>query len=52
MASGSEENPRFKMKLVPEDDYMHPLEAAENFNESMYFNVFDPARGIGGWFLV
>jgi len=38
------------MKLVPEDDYMHPLEAASNFNESMYFNVFDRANRIGGWF--
>jgi hypothetical protein len=38
------------MKLVPEDDYMHPLEAAVNFNESMYFNVFDRANNLGGWF--
>ncbi|MGE0625225.1 MAG: hypothetical protein AB7O54_21655 [Pseudomonadales bacterium] len=50
MASGNGDTPKFKMKLVPEDDYMHPLEAAENFNESMYFNVFDRERGIGGWF--
>jgi hypothetical protein len=50
MATGSGETPKYKMKLVPEDDYMHPLESAENFNESMYFNVFDRARGIGGWF--
>ena len=46
----SNEQPQFKMKLVPEDDYMHPLEEAENFNESMYFNVFDRERKIGGWF--
>ena len=39
-----------RMKLVPEDDYMHPVEAASNFNESMYFNVFDPEREIGGFF--
>jgi hypothetical protein len=38
------------MRLVPEDDYMHPVEAASNFNESMYFNVFDRANRIGGWF--
>ena len=44
------ENPNFKIKLEPEDDYMHPLEEAENFNESMYFNVFDRSRKIGGWF--
>jgi len=41
---------KFLMKLVPEDDYMHPLEAASNFNESMYFNVFDRASNIGAWF--
>lgn len=29
---------------------MHPLEEAENFNESMYFNVFDAKQKIGGWF--
>lgn len=40
------------MKLVPEDDYMHPLESATNFNESMYFNVFDRANRIGGWFRI
>ena len=40
----------FKMKLVPEDDFMHPVEAAENFNESMYFNVFDADQKIGGFF--
>ncbi len=42
----------FRMLLVPEDDYMHPVEAAQNFNESMYFNVFDPQRQIGGWFRI
>lgn len=41
---------KYTMKLVPEDDYMHPLEEAENFNESMYFNVFDRDQKIGGWF--
>jgi hypothetical protein len=38
------------MKLVPEDDFMHPLESASNFNESMYFNVFDRASNLGAWF--
>lgn len=47
MAAG---NPDIKIKLEPEDDFMHPLEEAENFNESMYFNVFDRSRKIGGWF--
>jgi hypothetical protein len=31
------------------DDYMHPLGPEQNFNESVYFNVFDRARGIGGF---
>ena len=39
-----------KLRLEPSDEYMHPLESAKNFNESMYFNVFDPADRIGGWF--
>lgn len=46
----AEASQKYKMKLVPEDDYMHPLEEAENFNESMYFNVFDRDQKIGGWF--
>src|SRR5690606_9980537 len=40
------------LRLVPEDDYMHPLESAPNFNESMYFNVFDRANRLGGWFRI
>jgi len=39
-----------KVRLLPQDEYMHPLEAAVNFNESMYFNVFDRAHNLGGWF--
>jgi hypothetical protein len=39
-----------KMILEPEDEYCHAPDAAQNYNESMYFNVFDPARKIGGWF--
>jgi len=35
--------------LVPEDDYTHPLGEESNFNESMYFNFFDPVRSIGGF---
>jgi hypothetical protein len=37
-------------RLRPEDEYTHAPEAAANYNESMYFNVFDPARKVGGWF--
>ena len=36
-------------KLVPDDDYTHPLGPEPNFNESMYFNFFDPDRQIGGF---
>jgi hypothetical protein len=46
------DKPDIVMRLVPEDDYMHPLEAASNFNESMYFNVFDRASRLGGWFRI
>ncbi len=35
--------------LKPEDDYTHPLGPEPNFNESMYFNFFDPSRAIGGF---
>ena len=44
------ERPGVRIRLDPEDEYTHAVEAAENFNESMYFNLFDPTRGIGGWF--
>jgi len=35
--------------IVPEDDYTHPLGEEPNFNESMYFNFFDPEQSIGGF---
>ena len=35
--------------VVPEDDYTHPLGPELNFNESMYFNFFDPGQGVGGF---
>ena len=40
----------FRIILEPEDEYCHEPDAAKNYNESMYFNVFDPGRKIGGWF--
>ena len=40
----------FKLRLEPQDEYTHTPDAASNYNESMYFNVFDPVRKIGGWF--
>jgi hypothetical protein len=32
-----------------QDDYTHPLGPEENFNESMYYNFFDPTAGAGGF---
>ena len=39
-----------RYRLEPQDEHMHPLEEATNFNESMYFNVYDPAQRMGGFF--
>lgn len=38
-----------RMRLTPQDDYLHPLEEASNFNESRYYNFFDGGCGLGGW---
>ena len=38
-----------RMRRNPEDDYMHEPESATNFNESRYYNWFDPAVRMGGW---
>ena len=38
-----------KIRLDPSDEYMHPLESASNFNESMYFNAYDPEQRVGGF---
>ena len=38
------------LRLEPHDEYMHDLGPEPNFNESMYFNLYDPAQGVGGWF--
>ncbi len=35
--------------LKPEDDYTHELGPEPNFNESMYFNFFDPEKSMGGF---
>jgi hypothetical protein len=40
---------RVRMRLEPEDDLLHAVEDASNFNESRYYNVFDPTVGLGGW---
>ena len=31
-----------RVRLDPHDEYMHELGPETNFNESMYFNVYDP----------
>lgn len=41
--------PGTRLKLDPRDEYTHEPEAAGNYNESMYFNAFDTAQGIGLW---
>jgi len=38
------------VRLEPTDEYMHELGPEPNFNESMYFNLYDPAQRIGGFF--
>ena len=38
-----------RLRLDPADEHMHPLEDASNFNESMYFNVYDPQERVGGF---
>src|SRR5437867_3535964 len=39
-----------RIRLDPADEYMHALEDAQTFNESMYFNVYDPKVDVGAWF--
>ncbi len=38
------------VRLEPEDEFTHELGPEPNFNESMYVNVFDPTRRLGGFF--
>ena len=38
-----------KIRLEHSDEYMHALESASNFNESMYFNAYDPEQRVGGF---
>jgi hypothetical protein len=38
-----------RVRLGPEDDYMHAREEATNFNESAYYNFSDAGSGVGGW---
>jgi len=39
-----------EIRLEPEDEYNHIPDEASNYNESMYFNVFDHQKKMGGWF--
>ena len=38
------------IRLEPRDEYMHELGPEPNFNESMYFNLYDPTTQVGGFF--
>ena len=40
------------VRLDESDEYMHELGPESNFNESMYFNCFDPEQHVGGWFRI
>lgn len=40
------------LRLDPSDEGMHELGAEPNFNESMYFNLYDPSVPLGGFFRV
>ncbi|MCL4421698.1 MAG: hypothetical protein M1115_00775 [Actinobacteria bacterium] len=40
------------MKLEPEDEYTHSPGTESNFNESMYFNLYDPLERLGGFFRI
>jgi hypothetical protein len=38
------------VRLEAIDEYLHELGPEPTFNESMYFNVYDPAQRVGGFF--
>ncbi|HKH87653.1 MAG TPA: hypothetical protein VKA05_02470 [Acidimicrobiales bacterium] len=40
------------IRLEPRDEYMHDPGADATFNESMYFNVYDPTARLGAFFRV
>jgi hypothetical protein len=39
-------------RLEPKDDFTHVPSEESNFNESMYFNMYDPAARLGGFFRI
>jgi len=38
-----------RVVLLESDDYMHPNTGEENFNESAYYNFYDPTVRLGGF---
>src|SRR5947208_7155668 len=38
-----------RLVLLDTDDLMHPNTGEENYNESAYYNFYDPARRLGGF---
>ncbi len=38
-----------RMRLEPQDDYLHEVEEASNYNESRYYNFSSAGSGLGGW---
>ena len=44
--------PGCKLVLRPEDDFNHTPDDVSNYNESMYFSVFDADQRTGGWYRV
>jgi hypothetical protein len=44
--------PGCKLVLKPEDDYNHKPDTVSNFNESMYFSIFDRTERTGGWYRI
>lgn len=38
------------VRLEPQDEFLHEPGPESNFNESMYFNCFDPVQRVGGFF--
>lgn len=41
--------PGSRLRLDPRDEYTHAPEPVGHYNESMYFNAFDTAAGLGLW---
>lgn len=44
--------PGIRLRLDPTDEFMHPVEEARNFNESVYANLYDREKRVGGWFRI